>query len=261
MKVAVLGANGFLGQCILRNLIQYTLIPVTRKDLDLTNFEQVKSWLIENQPDVIINAAIAGGSKTGLSQQDFFDVQNNLSIFMNFYNNSNYFSKFINIGSGAEFDLSTNIEHAREEDLIRANPKDSYGYSKNLISRLVLEKDNFYTLRLFGCFDRSEPEFRLFKKFLDTQHFCLIDRQFDYISAKDFCRILSHYLDNDQLPRDINCVYQDKLWLSDILAKFNKGFSIIDTNELHYTGNGEKLNSLNISLDGLELGIKEYTGV
>lgn len=261
MKVAVLGANGFLGQCILRDLKKYTLIPVTRKDLDLTNFEQVKSWLLENKPDVIINSAIAGGSKTGLSQQEFADVQNNLSIFMNFYNNSNIFSKFINIGSGAEFDLSTNIDQAREETVIRSNPKDSYGYSKNLISRLVLEKDNFYTLRLFGCFDNSEPEYRLFKKFLNNSQFCLTDRQFDYISATDFCRILSHYIDHDNLPKDINCVYQNKLWLSDILAKFNKEFTIIGNNNLNYTGNGEKLNSLNLSLDGLELGIKEYTGV
>lgn len=257
MKVAVLGSNGFLGQCIIKYLKNHELIPVTRKDVNLIDFNQVRSWLESRRPDVIVNCAISGGSKTGLSQQELADIQNNLSIFMNFYNCSDQFSKFINIGSGAEFDLTTNIDQAREEDILASNPIDSYGYSKNIISRLVLEKENFYTLRLFGCFDILEPEFRLFKKFLGTEHFSLIDRQFDYISAEDFCRILSYYIDHTNVPKDINCVYLDKRQLSDILIKFNKEFNIVK-NGLSYTGNGEKLSLLEISLEGLDKGLRDY---
>jgi DNA (cytosine-5)-methyltransferase 1 len=42
-----------------------------------------------------------------------------------------------------------------------------------------------------------------------------MDRKFDYISADDFYKIVDHYLKNDQLQKDINCVYETKHYLSE----------------------------------------------
>lgn len=257
MKIAILGANGFLGKCILTYIRNLELIPVTRKDVDLSNFLEVKNWLIKTRPDIVINCAVSGGTKSGLNSQIVDDIRNNISIFLNFYNNSNYFFKFINIGSGAEFDLTTNIDNITEEKILTSIPKDSYGYSKNLISRLILEKDNFYTLRLFGCFDESEPSYRLFKKLL-SEKINIEDRKFDYISVRDFIEILKFYIYNNNLIKDVNCVYQNKYLLSEILHKFNKEFNNVGINPLNYTGNGNKLDTLGIKLKGLDSGIKEY---
>jgi nucleoside-diphosphate-sugar epimerase len=265
MKIAILGANGFLGKLITSHLFLsgHDVLPVTRKTVNLVLLREVENWIANEKPEVIINCAIAGG---GLSVHDrnFDDVRNNLNIFLNFYSCSYMIPRFINIGSGAEFDLENNIENAHEYEIIDRNPTESYAFSKNVISRLCREKGSFYTLRLFGCFDKSEPDFRLFKKFSLDPNFELMNRKFDYISFRDFCKILDHYIDlkNNSPPRDINCVYQEKLYLSQILDKFNRGpVRVIGTNPLNYTGSGELLAALPITLDGLDQGIKDYGSI
>jgi nucleoside-diphosphate-sugar epimerase len=260
MKVAVLGSSGYLGSYIVNNIQNCTVYPITRDTIDLTNVDQVRNFLISTTPDVIVNCATSGG-KTKMGENNFLDIQNNLSVFLSFYNSSDLVPKFINVGSGAEFDISKNIDLCKEESILESFPKESYGYSKNIISRLCLAKENFFTLRLFGCFDKSEPDFRLFKKLLRGQITSIIDRQFDFFSASDFVRVLELYIFENQLPQDINCVYQKKYMLSETLHKFNKEFIVEGINANNYTGDSTKLDSLNIELEGLESGINKYINV
>jgi GDP-L-fucose synthase len=258
MKIAVLGAAGFLGSYV-TNFLQsknYKVLPVTRQVINLINYQQVTEWLETNRPDVVVNCATAGG-KQRMGDTVFEDVQNNINVFLNFYNNDKLFGKFINIGSGAEFDKTKNISLAKEEDIFKECPNDSYGYSKNVISRLCYNRDNFYTLRLFGCFDKSEPDFRLFKKFVNGDALDLIDKQFDYFSARDFCLVLDYYVNNTVHFKDINCVYKEKLFLSQILKNF-KSVTIEKISNQHYTGDGDKLSSLELPLLGLKKSIEEY---
>ena len=59
MRIAILGSNGLLGtdlKYIFKNLSDYEVANLTRKDLDVTNLRQVKLKLFELRPDVIINA-------------------------------------------------------------------------------------------------------------------------------------------------------------------------------------------------------------
>jgi dTDP-4-dehydrorhamnose reductase len=256
MKIAVLGANGFIGKVICNHFESrgHKVHALTRSNIDLTDFTAVTAWLKTAQPDSVVNCATA--MNTDVQDTLYADIQNNLDIFLNFYNNSKYFNKFINVGSGAEFDRSTNIENALETDLVFAKPKDSYGFSKNMISRLVLEHDKFYTLRLFGCFHRSEPNFRLFKRVANGETVSIIDKQFDYFSAQDFCTVLEYYVNNQEEHKDINCVYKEKLYLSQVLLKI-RPVAIIGQDPLNYTGNGDRLASLNLPLLGLEESIKE----
>lgn len=264
MKVAILGAGGYLGKYLVKHLEPvYKVLPLSRDNIDLTNFVDVRDWLKTNRPDVVVHCAVAGGKQT-VNGKIYEDVQNNLNVFLNFYNNSQYFGKFINVGSGSEFDSRYSIDLALEEDIVKAFPAESYAYSKNLISRLVLEKDNFFTLRLFGCFDHSEPDFRLLKKFINSKVFDFYDRKFDYISASDFCKIVRHYVDSVPIHKDMNCVYKDKFYLSEILTKFKTlhhiptELKIEGINILNYTGSSSKLESLGLALDGLDLGLTHY---
>lgn len=258
MKIAVLGGSGFIGSVIVNYFTSknYQVLSVGRADVTLTDYDSVASWLKTNRPDAIINCATSGG-KQRMGDALLSDVQNNVSLFLNFLHNSKYFDKFINIGSGAEFDWLTNIDLAKEEDIMRVYPLDGYGYSKNVIARLCLTHPKFYTVRLFGCFDSREPDFRLFKKFIRGEALTLSDRQFDYISSQDFNRVLEYHLNNHVVYKDINCVYEKKYYLSEILSNFRS--VVIDTiNEKNYTGDGSKLASLGIPLLGLEKSIKEY---
>jgi GDP-L-fucose synthase len=257
MRIAVLGAGGFLGKffCECLRAKNYTVFPITRKDLDLTDFTAVSNWLATLQLDAVVNCAVA--SNTHIEDRVYDDVTNNLNIFLNFYNNSQYFKKFINIGSGAEYDRSRNIDCADESELLTSNPKDGYGFSKNVISRLALEHNKFHTLRLFGCFHSSEHDFRLFPKVFRGESVTVVDRQFDYMSAQDLFTVLEYYLNNDVEHRDINCVYEEKLYLSQILNKI-RPINVAGKDPCNYTGSGKKLAELKLPLLGLDKSIKEY---
>lgn len=266
IKVAVLGSNGYLGRYIVKKLKLdgYNVLPVTRLDLTLTDTQHVKLWLEKHRPYAVINCA-AAVSIVGVREHNvnFEDLRNNIDIFLNFYYNSDLFSKFINIGSGAEFDKTRSITEVSETEIVTSFPSETYGYSKNLISRFVLEKEKFYTLRLFGCFDNSEPDIRLFHQLQIKDQVVLEDKQFDYISTRDFYKVLKYYVNNNAVYKDINCVYLEKYMLSEIASMFKKQHNLpveITVSKIgkDYSGCGRRLSQLEITLDGLEKSMKEY---
>ena len=263
MRIAILGANGYLGGYLLEHLIHnHYVIPVVRNTLDLTDYQAVDQWLSATQPDVIINCAISGGGRN-VDDINYSDVQRDLTIFLNFYNNPGV-RRYINIGSGAEFDKRTSISNASERDILTAKPLESYGFTKNMIARMILKRQSFYTLRLFGCFDSSEPNIRLFKKFKRDGKITVSDKYFDYISARDFATIAEHYCTSTDLYKDLNCVYPEKLMLSEqlkLFAKYQVPNGLIDVKlepGPNYTGNGDNLARLKLPLQGLEQGFKNY---
>jgi hypothetical protein len=127
---------------------------------------------------------------------------------------------------------------------------------------MVLNRPNFYTLRLFGCFDSSEPEMRLFKQLKQKGVVTITDKCFDFISARDFATIVEYYCGDNFMYKDVNCVYNLTRSLSEQVALFISyhGGAVITKPTLgeNYTAYGGRLESLNIPLAGLEAGIREY---
>ena len=264
MKIAILGSNGFIGNSITAHLREkYTVTPVSRKTLNLLNPLEVKEFLKANYFDVVINTATIMTDNLGIQ-----DARNNLGLFMNFYNNSTYFGKFINTGSGAEFDRSLNIDRAKEENIFNVLPQDSYGFGQNLKSRLCYDRDNFYTLRIFNCFGNGELTTRIFPKLLSAidQFSITNDRYFDYFSIQDLLKVIDHGIINDWNVPDINCVYDEKYKISDIAQKFidmhdlDIDLCIDSISEYNYTGDSTKLSTLGVALNGLSYGLKSYVG-
>jgi len=273
LKIAVLGGAGHLGSQIVRYLSpRHTVVSVTRSTVDLTNHHAVRKWLKISAFDVIINCATTGNKQWSSGEQNMTDAQNNLNVFMSFFLNYDHvFERFINIGSGAEFDLSQNIDSANEHDIYHRMPADSYGWSKNTIARLCGTKPNFYTMRLFGCFASGEPDFRVLPKILEAhrrgdQFVVHTDRYFDYISIEDFFVVLDHVIEKPHsYNRDLNCVYPDKMLLSNVLRRFvevqgldPQVLKVLDERGFSYTGAGDKLRELRLPLSGLEQGLINY---
>jgi len=240
----------------------YEVILVTRDVVNLLDSAEVKRFLQLHQFDAIVNSAASFFPDQTL----LTDARNNLGIFMNFYNNSDLFGKIINLGSGAEFDLGQPIELAPESLIFERLPQDSYGFGHNIRSRLCSQKLGFYILRIFGCFGPRETARRLLPIFLasDKEFTLEQDRYFDYFSVQDLCTVVKSFIDNDHTISDVNCVYQNKIKLSTFLEQFktihsiDKKIHIGSTSNNNYTGDDQKLNSLGIKLDGLELGIRRY---
>ena len=57
MKVAVIGANGQLGTDLCKVLKPSDLIPLTHKDIEITDMQSVKQVFSRYKPDIIINTA------------------------------------------------------------------------------------------------------------------------------------------------------------------------------------------------------------
>ncbi len=266
MKIAILGSNGFVGSSLFKYLCdnkKNIIFPVSRETLNLLNPIEVKEYLKDKKFDVVINAASSMKDAGSL-----YDTRNNLGIFINFYNNSNLFGKFINLASGAEYDRTLDINLAEEEVIFKRLPDDSYGFGQNIKSRLSYEKENFYNLRIFNCFGQGEISTRIFPKFIRAQTEAIFeiqnDRYFDYFSIQDLCKVVENFLINDYSTKDINCVYLEKNKISDVIKKFSSlnnlksNYTITSTSNLNYTGSGLKLNSLGIKLNGLEHGLSNY---
>ena len=261
MKIAVLGSQGFVGSRLTEYFRDtHTVLPLSRVEVDLLNPTTVKTWLEQHQPDVVINSAA-----TMANTDSVYDTRNNFGLFMNFHNHRDLFGKFINLGSGAEFDRAGSIDQARESDVFGVIPADSYGFGQNMKSRVSAATDDFYTIRIFNCFGAGEIATRIFPRALArTEPLQVHDRYFDYFSIQDMCALVEDCINRTWTVKDVNAVYMKKYRISEVLAMFcdannlPRDFEIMSTSSINYTGDGSVLNSLSIPLQGLEHGLANY---
>lgn len=264
----ITGSGGFIGQYLARNLASHEIESVTRREINLSDGYQLQRHLSCHSYDWIINCAAVGRNR--VKDVDPLIFQENCQIHANLLSVKHLVKGIINFGTGAEFDISQHITEAKETDIWNRYPAHSYGLSKNVISRFCCDDDCFYTLRLFGCFDPSEDNARPFKK-LDNmiqqnQQFVIEqDRWFDWFGARDMLQVIEHVLERNCQYRDINLVYSKKTRLSDALRLYCElhgadpdMVKIIQDDGLNYTGDGSRLDSLSLSLLGLETSLEHY---
>ena len=251
MKIAVLGARGFVGSSLATYFKHnHTVVPVTRQTIDLLDPIKVRKWLEHEKFDVVVNAATTMGNNNLLA-----DTRNNLGLFMNFYNNSELFGKFVNLSSGAELDRSRDLLEAPEEDIFTVMPSDSYDFGQNMKSRICVRTPNFYTIRIFNCFGLGEIPTRIFPRFLlagNTPLTIANDRYFDY------------FANNESVHKDVNAVYLTKYKISEVIERFcalnnlTPNYVVESTGGNNYTGSGRKLAELPVQLQGLGHSLSTY---
>jgi hypothetical protein len=218
-KILLLGANGYVGKYLSS---VFDVIPITRNDCNLTDIVVVKKLIKLYKPDIILNcAANVNLEKSPFNYNHFID---NINIFFNLYSLKDDFGKLINFGSGAEFDRKTSIDNALEQDILRINPSDHYGLSKNII---------------------------------------LQDSYFDYIWMEDLFPIVNYFLHNSPEIKDINLVYNKKFLLSELINKFIAIHNLdaivnYEKSALNYTGSSVLIDSFNFPLNGIEYGLEKY---
>lgn len=263
--ILITGGNSFLSKEFKDYFgKKYNLIVTDRNTLDVTNKNDVKNFFINNKINYVFHTAINGGKR--LKEDTFDNFIDNLNMYYNLSSNLDKFDLMFNFASGAEFDRDTHIRNCKEEEIFTKIPKDFYGCSKNIISRDVASKSNIVNIRLFGCFGANEDETRFIKscieKSLKNDDIIVQNKKMDFFSSEDLCVLIESFIQKGIEHKDTNAVYHNKMSLYSIanfIKKQTRSESSIaivgDAKE--YTGSSEKLDSLNLNLNGLENSIKE----
>lgn len=249
-KILITGKNGYIASSLYNSLkTTYDLTVVGRNELDLSNSRLVNDWFEHKEFDTVIHTAIQGGYR--LHKDDMSIMDTNLKIYYNLLDNKKKYSKFINIGSGAElFSINT-----------------PYGLSKHVIRHSVLKEQQFYNIRAFAVFDENEKDSRFIKSnlvnYINHNSMTLQqDKKMDFFYMKDFLSVIRHYIEYDNLPTEIDCSYSQSPLLSDILSFINTlGAHAVPTvnygsgiSEEHYSGTYV---DLGLEYIGLENGIRQ----
>ena len=209
LSILITGKNGYIATGLYNGLKdKYSIERIGRDDFDLTNYEFTCNYFKDKHFDIIIHTATEGGSR--LKTDDVSVLDNNIKMYYNLLSNKSHYTKFITFGSGAEFNA----------------PESPYGLSKRVIAKSMNDKSNFYNLRLYGVFDENELDTRFIKsnikRYLNNQPMEIHhNRLFDFFYMEDLISLVSYYIDNDHLEKDIDCCYTEKYSLYGISNLIN----------------------------------------
>lgn len=247
--ILITGGKGYIAKELHSSFKHdYHVTTISRDTFDLSNAQQTKLWFQDKYFDVVIHTAIRGGSR--LVKDDSVVLDNNLQMYFNLLDQQLKYSRFINIGSGAEL-YSTNSP---------------YGLSKHVIRTSLLEKNNFYNLRIFGIFNENELETRFIKanitKYVRKEPMLIFeDKLMDFYYMNDFVSLIRFYVENDNVPKEYDCCYEKHLTLSMIAEKINslsthKVPVLLSRNEPADSSYMGTYTPLPISTVGLDVGIQ-----
>ena len=174
----------------------------------------------------------------------------NLVMYYNLLQHKSHYTKLIHFGSGAEIYNS---------DL-------PYGLSKKIIANSISEIENFYNIRIYGVFDENELETRFIKsnikRYINKQHIEIYqNKHMDFFYMKDLISLVNFYiLNNNDLPKEIDCVYSESKTLYHIANIINKLDEYQVEIKINKPGLGKeyigKFTDLGLNYIGLEKGIK-----
>ena len=249
MNILITGVNGYIGKSLFEGLKnQFNVVGISRKDFDLNDSFETLKFFSDKYFDVVLHCAVSGGSR--LKNDTFHIMDNNLKMYFNLLNCQNRFNRFISFGSGAEI----------------YNFESPYGLSKKVIHNSILEKENFFNIRLFAVFNENEIDTRFIKsnliRYINKKPLILHEnKEMDFFYMEDFTRLVKHFIfsDKDILPKIYECAYNKTYNTIEILEMINNlgefKSPILNDSIMgkKYCGN---FIDLGIEYVGLEQGIK-----
>lgn len=261
MNILFTGHRGFLG----RELIPYLSENhnVYYPEIDYTKRDQIDLFLSETKIDFILHAAIKGGRRVRQDISDDFYIN-----MMMFENLASLKIPMINFCSGAAFGRQKDIFLSEEIKVGNRIPEDFYGFAKCLITQRCRQLEHVYNLRFFNVFGPETPD-NMFttvniKNYIHKREIVIFkDKFMDFFGIEDTKKVLDLYLSNNDLPKEVNLVYENKTKLSDVANLINNlsthkvNIDVLESgNDNSYCGSGSVLKTLGLNLNGLDKEIR-----
>ncbi len=250
-RILLTGASGFIGRNLKEHLSdRYLIFSPSHKQLDLLKEKNVREYVLSNQIDTVIHAAVHVPMFNGPEDE----YENDMKMFHNLYEMHENFDKIIYFGSGAEYDKRYDISMVKEEQIGEHIPVSDYGRAKFDMNQIARGSDNIYNLRLFGIFGKYELWQIKFlsniicKALYDLPLTIRKDCYFDYLYIDDLVRIVEWFIENQPKHHDYNTCSGRQYQLSEfadmVLEVCGKDLPVILLNEdrnLNYSASNERL--------------------
>lgn len=211
MNILITGGDGYIASSLYNALnTEYNITTISRKDFDLTSYEDMNKFFQGKYFDVVLHTAVIGGSRLKPDSVNVMD--SNLTMYYNLLQYKSCYGKLIQFGSGAEI-------HDSESP---------YGLSKRIIAKSMLNMSNFYNIRIYGVFDENELDTRFIKsnitRYINNQPMIIQNKKMTFFYMKDLITLVDYYIktDNSKLLSTSNCSYINSVSLLDVANMINE---------------------------------------
>lgn len=255
-NIFLTGSNGFVGthlkEYLSKNYKNYKLFTPSSAELDLSNELVVDDYILLNKIDVIIHLANKGGDRTTVNMKNVTEY--NLRIFFNIAKHEKNVKKIISFGSGAEYGKHKPIIDAKEEDYLKSQPLDEYGFYKSITSKYIEKSQKIVQLRIFGAYGEYENYRYKFisnaivKNLLKLPMVINKNVYFDYIYIDDLVKMIDWAIHNETKEKIYNVTTGTKIDLISLsnlvneTSNFKSEIRVLnDGLNNEYTSNNERI--------------------
>jgi len=202
-KILLTGGNSSVGKNLMESSMaeKYEIYAPRSYELNLTDPEAVRQYFSEHSFDAVIHSAIRPGHRNAGTLDGFMEA--NMSMFNNLSACRDSYGIFLNIGSGAVYDVSRDNRLVKETDLRPPEGDNLTTRYKFALHNAIAELDNFYDFNIFGFFGKHEDwEIRFISNAICKTLYGLPitlrqDRIFSYLWAEDLSQVLEHFIDGN----------------------------------------------------------------
>ncbi|MEJ0055056.1 MAG: NAD(P)-dependent oxidoreductase [Bacteroidota bacterium] len=249
MKILLTGGSGFIGRNVKESYLneKYQIIAPSRNELDCADDKSVELFFSKTSFDVVIHSAVKPSHRNANDLSGI--VSTNSRMALNLLKYSDSWGRFLNMGSGAIYDMKNYKPKMKEEYYGTHIPSDDHGYTKYILGLVFPQYKNVVDFRIFGIFGKYEDYAIRFisnaicKSLFDFNISIRQNRNFDYLFIDDLMPVLDHFIIHDAAHVAYNITPDHSIGLVDA-AKIVKEIS------------GKKIEIL-VEKDGMGL---EYSG-
>jgi len=252
-RLLLTGASGFIGRNVLPILQRkgYNIDAPIRSELNLLDTDAVRHFIQTGQFDVVLHLA----NPTGHNPQDIPDelFERSVRVFMALASCADFYGKMIYMGSGAEYGKHRPLMQVREDSFGEELPKDAYGLSRYVMSKLAEGYSTIINLRLFGCYGPGDMKHKLIpsviEQVLNGNNVVLRqDCFFDYLYVTDIADVLIYFIEHDNMYKNYNICSGKRIKITAIAGEVCRQMGVDTTVicqkdgfNLEYTGSNDRL--------------------